>query len=179
MHAQQHSTFREGVITGALGAVVVALWYLIVDSIGGRPLYTPNVLGKVFFRGELAPGVRHIVPQVVVGYTVLHILIFSLVGIGLTLLVHLATRNIALRMGVWIGLVVAFGWLVGHVYMLEVATGERLSLWAVAGGGLVGVVTMGGYLWRRHPRLSRSFRQAPLGAEVPPPPHPPGGSRAA
>ena len=133
MHVQQHSTLREGVITGALGAVVVALWYFIVDSLGGQPLHTPNVLGKVFFRGDLTPGVRQIVPQVVVGYTVLHFLIFALVGIGLTLLVHLATRNIALRMGVWIGLVVAFGWLAGHVYMLEVATGERISSWAVNG----------------------------------------------
>jgi hypothetical protein len=179
MHVQQHSTFREGLITGTLGAVVVALWYLIVDSIGGQPLHTPNALGKVFFRGDLAPGVRQIVPGVVVGYTVLHFLTFALVGIGLTGLVHLATRNIALRMGVWIGLVVAFGWLVGHVYMLEVATGERLSLWAVVGGSLVGVITMAWYLWRRHPGLGRSFHDAPLGAEVPPPPHPPGGPRAA
>jgi len=38
---------------------------------------------------------------------------------------------------------------------------------------------MAGYLWRRHPRLGRSFDEAPLGAEVTPPQHPPGGPRAA
>jgi len=58
------------------------------------------------------------------------------------------------------------------------ATGERLSPWPVVTGSLLGVLGMAGYLWRRHPRLRRSFDQAPLGAEVPSPPHPPGGPPA-
>ena len=178
MHVQEHSTFREGVVTGVIGAVIVALWYFIVDTAGGQPLHTPNVLGKIFFRGDLTPGVRQIVPQMVLGFTVVHFIAFALVGMGLTLLVHLAARNIALRMGVWIGLVVAFGLYAGLTYMLGTATGERLSPWPVVTGSLLGVLGMAGYLWRRHPRLRRSFDQAPLGAEVQPPPHPPGGPRA-
>jgi hypothetical protein len=179
MHAQEHSTFREGLVTGAIGALIVAIWYLIVDTAGGQPLHTPNVLGKIFFRGDLTPGVRRIVPEVVLGYTVFHLVVFALVGMGLTLVVHLATRNIALRMGVWLGLVVAFAWLAGHAYMLGVATGERLSPASVIGGAALGVLGMAGYLWRRHPTLAGSFHQAPLGDESEPPPHPPGGPRAA
>ena len=179
MHVQEHSTFREGLVTGLIGAVIVAGWYFIVDLAGGQPLHTPNVLGKIFFRGDLTPGVRNIVPQVVVGFTVFHFLLFALVGMALTLLVHLATRNIALRMGVWIGLVVAFGLFAGLTYMLGTATGERLSPWPVVSGSLLGVLGMAGYLWRRHPRLGRSFDDAPLGAEGQAPPHPPGGPRAA
>jgi hypothetical protein len=178
MHVREHSTVREGVVTGVIGAVIVALWYFIVDTAGGQPLHTPNVLGKIFFHGDLTPGVRQIVPQVVLGFTVVHFLAFALVGTGLALLVHLATRNIALRMGVWIGMVVAFGLYAGLTYMLGMATGERLSPWLVVSGSLLGVLGMAGYLWRRHPRLRRSFDQAPLGAEVPPPPHPPGGPQA-
>ena len=97
----------------------------------------------------------------------------------LTLLIHMASRNIALRMGVWIGLVVTFGLFSGLTYMMGMATGERLSPWSVVSGSLLGVLGMGGYLWRRHPRLSRSFDEAPLGSEVKPPPHPPTGPRAA
>lgn len=179
MHVQEHSTFREGLVTGAIGAVIVAVWYFIVDLAGGQPFHTPNVLGKIFFRGDLTPGVRNIVPQVVLGFTVFHFLLFALVGMGLTLLVHLATRNIALRMGVWIGLVVAFGLFAGLTYMLGTATGERLSPWPVVSGSLLGVLGMAGYLWRRHPRLGRSFDDAPLGAEGRSSPHAPGGPRAA
>ena len=178
MHVQEHSTVREGVVTGAIGAVIAAAWYLIVDAASGQPFHTPNVLGKIFFRGDLTPGVRQIVPQVVLGYTVFHFITFVVVGMGLTLLVHLATRNIALRMGVWIGLVVAFGLFAGLSYMLGTATGERLSPWPVVSGSLLGVLGMAGYLWRRHPSLGRSFDRAPLGAEGPSPPHPPGGPRS-
>jgi hypothetical protein len=46
-------------------------------------------------------------------------------------------------------------------------------------GSLLGILGMAGYLWRRHPRLGGSFDEAPLGDEVKPPPHPPGGPRAA
>lgn len=173
MDVNDHSTVREGAVTGAIGALIVAVWYLIVDTAGGQPFHTPNVLGKIFFRGDLTPGVRQIVPHVVLGYTAVHFLTFVLMGMGLTLLVHLASRNISLRMGVWLGLVVAFALFAGLTYMLGAATGERLSPWSVISGSLLGVLGMGGYLWRRHPRLVRSFDEAPLGAEGKAPPHPP------
>ena len=61
MHVQDHSTIREGVVTGAIGGVIVAVWYLLVDTASGRPFHTPNLVGKIFFRGDLAPGVRQAV----------------------------------------------------------------------------------------------------------------------
>ena len=173
MNVSDHSTVREGAVAGAIGALIAAVWYLLLDTAGGQPLHTPNVLGKIFVLGEPLLGVSRIVPEAVLGYTVMHFVTFVLVGMGLTLLVHLATRNIALRMGVWIGLVVAFGLFAGLTYMLGRASGDRLSPWAVISGSLLGVLGMAGYLWRRHPRLGRSFDEAPLGSEVRAPPHPP------
>ena len=179
MHVDRHSTAREGVLTGAIGAVIVAIWYLIMDTAGGQPLHTPNVLGKMFLRGELAPSAARIVPEAVIGYTAVHFVVFALTGMGLALLVHLAVRNSSLRMGVWIGLVIAFGVFAGLTYMLATASGERFSPWSVISGSVLGVLGMAGFLWRRHPRLGRSFDEAPLGSEVPPPPHPPERPRAA
>jgi hypothetical protein len=174
MHAQEHSTVREGLVVGLLGAVVVAAWYFVFDVAAGKPFHTPNVLGKVFFRGDLEPGVREIVPRVVAGYTVLHLVVFALAGIGLTLLVHLAARHLALRMGLWMGLVLVFAFFAGLTYMLTTATGERLPVWSVVGGSLLAVAAMGWYLWRRHPRLASD---APLGDEVKTTPHAPGAPR--
>ncbi len=179
MHMHEHSTFREGLLTGVIGAAIVAAWYLIVDTAAGQPFSTPNVLGKIFFRGDLTPGVQHIVPRIVLGYTVFHLFVFALIGMGLAFVVHLATRNIALRMGVWIGLVVVFGLFTGLTWMMGTATGERLSAWPIVTGGLLGVVGMAWYLWRGHPRLAQSFEEAPLGDEVTPPSHPPEGPRGA
>ena len=56
MQQGEHSVVREGLVVGLLGAVLVALWYFVVDAIGGRPFHTFNVLGGVFFRGE-HPGI--------------------------------------------------------------------------------------------------------------------------
>jgi hypothetical protein len=153
MHAQEHSTVREGLVTGLLGATVVAAWYFVFDMAAGRPFHTPNVLGKVFFQGDLQPGAREVVPGIVAGYTVLHLLMFAAAGMLLTLLVHLAARNLSLRMGLWIGLVVSFCFFAGLTYMLTTATGERVPLWSVVGGTLAGVGAMGWYLLRGHPRL--------------------------
>jgi hypothetical protein len=172
MHAQEHSTVREGLVTGLLGAIVVATWYFLIDSAAGQPFHTPNVLGKIIFRGDLTPGVRHVAPGVVAGFTVLHLVFWVLVGSLLALLTHSAMRNMALRMGVWIGLVVSYGFVAGLTYMLVVATGERLPLWSVLGGSFLGVAAMGWYLLRRHPGIRDTGRA--LGDEVEGPPHPRG-----
>lgn len=179
MHVQEHSTFREGLATGLIGALIVAAWYFIVDAANSQPFHTPNVLGKIFFRGDLSPGIRRVVPEVVAAFTVFHFVFYALVGMGLTYITHLAVRNISLRMGLWIGLVVAFGLFAGVSLMLSTATGERLSSWLVISGSLLGVLGMAGYLWRRHPRLGQSLEAAPLGSEVPGPPHPRAGPPAA
>ena len=170
MHAQEHSTVREGLVAGLLGALIAGIWYLVVDAAAGRPFHTLNALGGVFFQGDANPGARVVVPQLVAGFTVLHVVAFALVGMALTLVVHLASRNLALRMGLWIGLVVAFCFLAGVAYMLAASTSERVSAWTVVPGSLLGVTVMGWYLWRRHPRLGS---EAPLGAEGRTPRHPP------
>ncbi|HWB39651.1 MAG TPA: hypothetical protein VG500_00245 [Gemmatimonadales bacterium] len=171
MHQQEHSTVREGILVGLLGAAIVAAWYFVFDLAAGRPFHTPNVLGKVFFRGDLDPGVRRVVPGVVAGYTVLHVILFALIGMLLTHLVHLTTRNPAFRMGLWMGLVVTSCFVAGLTLLLSTATGERVPLWTVVGGSLLGVGTMGAFLWRRHPALKTG---QPLGDEVRTSPHPPG-----
>lgn len=42
------SIVREGVVAGMLSGALVALWYLLCDSIGGRPFHTPALLGAIF-----------------------------------------------------------------------------------------------------------------------------------
>jgi hypothetical protein len=133
------------------------------------------VLGKILFRGDIAPGVRNIVPGMVAGFTVAHLLLFVLAGMALTFLIHLSSRNPAWRMGVWMGLVVSFALFAGLMFMLTTATQERLPPWTVIGGSFIGIAAMGVYLWRRHPRFEQTFDEAPLGSEIPAPSHPPAG----
>jgi hypothetical protein len=174
MQAREHSVVREGTIAGMLGAVVDLAWYLVFDLAAGRPLHTASALGRVFFAGDVNPGAREISPEAVLGFTLVHLLAFAVGGIAFTGVVHLVSRNPAFRMGLWIGLVVAFGYFAGLTYMLATSTGERVPFWTVAGGNLLALGAMAWYLWRRHPRLGI---RAPLGAEVKTTPHAPGAPR--
>jgi hypothetical protein len=172
MSHQEHSTLREGLLTGLIGGLVVAVWYIAVDFARGRPWSTPNVLGQVFVGQDTMPTAR-ILPQAVVEYSLLHFGVFFLLGIILAGLIHLAIRNPALRMGVWLGLVIAFLFFLGFLFVLYSTTDERFPWWPSLGGSLLGIGSMGLYLWRSHPALRGTFRETPLGAEVRPPPHPP------
>lgn len=172
MKHQEHSTLREGIVTGLIGGLLVAAWYVAVDFGRGQPLYTPNVLGQVLVGQDTMPTVR-IVPQAVAEYSLLHFGVFFLLGVVLAALTHMAIRNPALRMGVWLGLVITFLFFLGLLFMLYSATEERFPWWPALGGSLLAIGSMGLYLWRRHPALRGTFRDAPLGAEVKPPPHPP------
>jgi hypothetical protein len=171
MQGREHSVVREGSFAGILGAVVDAVWLFALDAAAGRPLHTPNALGRVFFAGDVNPGAREISTEAVLGFTLVHLITFLVGGIGLTGIVHLVSRNPAFRMGLWIGLVVVFGYFAGLAYMLATSTGDRVPFWSVAGGNLLALGAMAWYLWRRHPRLAI---QAPLGAEVKTSPHAPG-----
>ena len=33
---------REAIVTGLLGAATIMIWFLILDVVNGRPLYTPT-----------------------------------------------------------------------------------------------------------------------------------------
>jgi hypothetical protein len=177
MH-HHHSTIREGLLTGILGALIVAAWYFAVDVGRGELLYTPNVLGQVFVQGDTIPAVRTISSEAVVQYELLHFGMFCLFGLGLAALTHLAVRNPAFRMAVWMGVVIGFVFFLGFLYMLHWLTDQAFPWWTALIASLLGMGSMGLYLWRRHPALRSTFRELPLGDEVPTPPHPPGAPRA-
>lgn len=177
MQEQRHSTIREGLLTGLIGGVVVAIWFLAVDFGRGEPLNTPNLLGQVFVARDTMPSVQRIVPQAVAEYSLLHFGVFFLLGIVLVSLTHMGTRSPSLRMGVWLGLFIGFAAFLGFLFVLYSVTEQRLPWWPALVGSILGMGSMGWYLWRRHPGLRGTFREAPLGAEVKPPPHPPGASR--
>jgi hypothetical protein len=173
MHAESHSTVREGLFVGLLGGAAVAAWWFLVDVLAGTPLATPNGLGQVFIEGERPPGPGPIDTSAVVAYAVVHFALFAVLGLALERLVHLVSERWELRMGLWIGIVVAAAGLIFGTYALSRYTGYALPLWATLGGAVVGIGTMLATTWSRHPLLRQSFRQVPLADEVETPPAPP------
>ena len=80
------TVLREGVIAGLIGAVVVAVWFLILDWIQGDPLRTPELLGSAILRQPpRLPAVLH--------YSVVHGLAFILFGVVGAVLIAAAERQ--------------------------------------------------------------------------------------
>jgi len=79
--------FREGIIAGLIGAAVVAVWFLIYDAARGHPFRTPALLGAATFQGLQDPSAVPVTAHLVVEYTVLHGVVFALIGVLIAYLI--------------------------------------------------------------------------------------------
>src|SRR5206468_13132385 len=86
-------TILDGLFTGMIGALAVAVWFLVLDSVAGRPLYTPALLGWVLLAGgRSVPTVVTIAPLPIAAYTAFHFAIFAVIGIVFAWLMNLFER---------------------------------------------------------------------------------------
>jgi hypothetical protein len=160
-----HSTVREGVIAGVLGATVVAVWFLGVDVIAGHPLRTPELLGRALI-SVLGPLGAEGPFTYVAAYTVFHYGVFILVGTLAALAIHWSEREPSVLAGFAILFVVAeigFYGLVG--FLSEPGILGGIAWYQVLIGNLLSAAVMGGYLWSEHPRLAGDFDRALSGRE--------------
>lgn len=148
--------YQEGIIAGIIGAAVIAIWFLIVDTIKGRPLYTPSVLGTVLFRpgGNLAvPENLPISFQMVLVYTWVHGMVFCVIGGIAARLLGAAERKPDLGFGILLLFVVfEFGFLVAAMLFASELL-HALAWQEVLVGNLLAAAAMSAYFWRRHPNL--------------------------
>src|SRR6266540_5757571 len=84
---------REGVIAGIIGAAIVAVWFLIYDAASGRSFRTPALLGAATFRGVRDPADVPTAAHLVVQYTVLHGVVFAMIGVLIAYLIVSAQRQ--------------------------------------------------------------------------------------
>ncbi len=148
--------YQDGIIAGLIGAATIAIWFLILDSVQGRPLYTPTVLGNALFKREALATVRD-VPisfEMVLTYTWVHGLVFCVIG-------GIASRLLALaeaRPNLGFGIVLLFVVFEFGFVLLAMAFAEPILhavTWpAILLGNLLAAGAMAAYFWRRHPNLT-------------------------
>jgi hypothetical protein len=149
--------YQEGIVAGTLGAAVIAVWFLILDVIQGRPLFTPTVLGTALFKGaeELAtPESLAVSLHLVVWFTFVHWLVFTVVGCMASRLLGLAERNANMGFGILLLFVVfEFGFMGGATLFAEPVL--RALAWpTVLIGNALAASAMALYFWRRHPQMT-------------------------
>lgn len=161
-----HPLLVGGIVTGLIGGFAVAVWFLVVDALAGRPLYTPAALGSLLFLGATGPEEVRIGPGIVAGYTLLHFTVFAAAGIALAWLADQLERTPAF----WLMAFMAFVILGGVFFAATLALGawvlDALNRWTVGIGHLIAIATMAGWLWATHPDLRRELRTVPADTRV-------------
>lgn len=153
----------EGFIAGCIGAGGVATWFLVVDTINGRPFFTPAMLGSALFLGIHDPNAIQVAFPTVIMYTMVHVLAFWVVGTIAAMLAALVDKVPATLF-----LIVVFFAVFEVGFYILVATIAQPLLGAlawinVAIGNLLAAVGMGYYLLKVHPHIREAMAAHPLG----------------
>lgn len=94
MSHDHHATPSKGDLayetfySAAIGGLVVALLFLVVDLLQGRPLYTPSLIGSVLFLGAEAEAVEAVDYTAMALFTVVHLVGFGILGLVSTFVVR-------------------------------------------------------------------------------------------
>jgi hypothetical protein len=145
--------YQEGIVAGVLAAAVVAVWFLIVDGLAGRPFYTPAVLGTALFGRGL--GLEHVTvsPGIVAMFTWVHGLIFAALGGVVARLIAVAERHPGLAFGIVLLFVILQAGFTTAVALVAPAVFSLLGWASIFVANLLAAATMAAYLRRRHPHV--------------------------
>jgi hypothetical protein len=149
-------TYVEGIIAGFIGAATIVVWFLILDTIEGRPFYTPSLLGTALFHHEEWLASPQAVPfslEMTLMYTWVHFLVFCFIGGIAAWLLDIAEENVNAGFGILLLFVFFEFGFVGAALVFAEAVLKALAWPAVLVGNLLAAASMGGYFWRRHPHL--------------------------
>ena len=149
----RRSVLREGIVTGLIGATVVAVWFLVFDLARGKPLFTPALLGNALFSGVNNPVGLEITLGPVIGYTIIHGLAFIAFGVIAASVMSVSESEPA----VFVAFVILFAcfevFVLGVVGALGQSMLGALVWWAILIGNLLASAAMIWYLVREHPGL--------------------------
>jgi len=154
---QERVVLREGLWAGFSSGFMVATWFLIVDTIQGRPFFTPSVLGSALFLGASDLSQVEISLWITAAYTPVHYGIIVPFGIAAAALAVEAEEQPPLLIGGILFFVAFEAFFLGIIAVAAEFILGSLAWWNIAIGNLVGVLTMVGYLWKKHPKLIRSL----------------------
>src|SRR5437867_6224992 len=148
----------DGLFSAAIGALTVALSFLILDLAAGRPLFTPALLGTVLLHGgaAAAQGVT-VAPLEVAAYTAFHFVVFIVLGLLVAWLMSLFEKfPIMFFVLLVLALCLQVGFFVLNITLGATLTGQ-LKPWTVVVANVLAAAGMVVYQWRRHPSVMKSI----------------------
>ena len=154
-----HPLLTQGLVTGLIGAGVVALWFLALDVAAGHPLRTPAGLGAALLFGASNATAVEINLGLVAAYTVFHVVAFFLAGVLFVAIAEQIERTPGLILLATMAMIV-----LDAVVVTALALGAQwvlgtLGVWSVLVANVLALSAMGWFVWATHPLLRRKLRQ--------------------
>jgi len=144
---------HEGIVSGLLGGVIVALWFFVYDILAGQPFHTPALLGAIIFNGMAQPSTFAVNAALVLGYTALHFFAFMMFGIASSVTMVASEYEPLLALGVF----VLFLWFelcfVAFVTFLDQSAVNEIGWWNIIGGNVAALAAIVWYFEHGHPRV--------------------------
>lgn len=159
---RERQVLREGLSAGLLGASVVALCFLLIDTIFRQALFTPAVLGSALLHGATGPAQITLDTATILSYTTLHLLAFLGVGLCAAALVDRAEGHPALILGIALVFIAFEVLFLGLIAIVAAWTLDTIGWWNVLIGNAAATLAMAAYLAHAHPTLWRLLRHEPL-----------------
>jgi hypothetical protein len=148
--------YKEGIIAGVIGAATVAVWFLVVDMMHGRPFYTPTVLGTALFGRGVWPATLETMPpsfEMVAMFTWVHVLAFAVIGVVVARLIVMAERNPSLGFGFVLLFVILEACFTVAMMIVAEPVLRALTWPAILVANVLAAAVMAGYFWLRHPTM--------------------------
>ena len=148
--------YKEGFIAGVLGALAVAVWFLVLDMAHGRPFYTPTVLGTALFGRGVWPATLETMPasfEMVAMFTWVHVLTFAVLGVIAARVTAMAERNPSLGFGFVLLFVILEACFTVAAMILAAPVLQALTWPAILVANFLAAGVMVGYFWFRHPTM--------------------------
>src|SRR5262245_44253217 len=148
---------RHGLVAGLIGAAIIAAWFLVYDAARGRPLRTPALLGAAAFQGVADPSAVPTATGLVVQYTVLHGVVFALVGVLIAYLIVSAQSVPSGRLMLVIGLLCFEVFFLAVVVLLARPVLTEVHWWMILVANALATLGMLIYFFVGHRSLGRAL----------------------
>ena len=162
----EHSRARiviDGAVAGIIGAVVVALWFLIFDTIRGHPLETPALLAATILHGTHPAQVHHAIGLLTLEYSLIHFAAFIAFGIAGGLLLETCETESSLLFSLAIFFAAFEVFFIAVVLFLGPNVMAELTWWGIIVGNMLATTAMLSYFFLRHPALAWNLLGAWIG----------------
>jgi hypothetical protein len=153
----EHSRARiiiDGAVAGILGAIVVAVWFLIFDLIRGHAFETPALLAATILHGSHSHEVHHGLKLLALEYSLIHFGAFIAFGIAGGLLLEACETETSLLFSLVIFFVAFEVFFIAVVLFLGPNVMAELTWWGIIVGNLLATGAMLSYFLWRHPALA-------------------------